>query len=46
MGKYYIFKRYKAFLGKLAFRNGCTKSVLLVTFVTSDKSNAKRSVDD
>ena len=46
MEKDYILKRYKTFLGKLAFRNGCSKSVLLVTFVTSDKSNAKRSVDD
>ena len=46
IGKNYILKRYKTFLGKLAFRNGCSKSVLLVTFVTSDKSNAKLRVYD
>ena len=46
IGKDYIFKRYKTFLGKLAFRTDFTKSVFLLTFVTSDKSNAKRSVDD
>ena len=46
MGKDYILKRYKTFLGKLAFRNGCTKSVFLLTFATIGKSKAKRSVDD
>ncbi|MEE1321279.1 MAG: hypothetical protein UHM85_07095 [Acutalibacteraceae bacterium] len=46
MGKDYIFKRYKTFLGKLAFRNGCSKSVFLLTFATIGKSKAKRSVDD
>ena len=46
MGKDYILKKYKTFLGKLAFRNGCTKSVLLLTFATIGKSKAERSVDD
>ena len=46
IGKDYILKRYKTFLGKLAFRNGCSKSVFLLTFATIGKSKAKRSVDD
>ena len=43
IGKDYILKRYKTFLGKLAFRNGCTKSVFLLTFATIGKSKRPRA---
>ena len=38
MGKDYIFKAHKTFLGKLAFRTDFTKSVFFLTFATIGKS--------